>query len=88
MQKIIEEPLTICPACGGRLKKMISNTSFILKGTGWYATDYASDRRKPDSKDSETKSEKKEKSDESRKEPEKAEKTDKKSDAKETAVSK
>jgi len=42
MQRITEEPLTSCPTCGGTLKKMISNTSFVLKGTGWYATDYAS----------------------------------------------
>ena len=42
MQKITEEPLKKCPDCGGKLKKKISNTSFVLKGTGWYATDYAS----------------------------------------------
>ena len=42
IQKITEAPLTVCPDCRGQLKKMISNTSFVLKGTGWYATDYAS----------------------------------------------
>jgi len=42
MQKITEEPLKTCPYCKGQLKKMISSTSFVLKGTGWYATDYAS----------------------------------------------
>ena len=42
VQRFTDEPLTICPDCGGRLKKIISNTSFILKGTGWYKTDYAS----------------------------------------------
>lgn len=42
IQKITEEPLTTCPDCDGDLKKMISNTSFVLKGTGWYVTDYAS----------------------------------------------
>ena len=41
MQKITEKPLSICPSCGGKMKKMISNTSFVLKGSGWYATDYA-----------------------------------------------
>lgn len=35
-------PLAKCPACGGHVKKLISNTSFVLKGTGWYKTDYAS----------------------------------------------
>jgi len=44
MQKMTEKPLTKCPDCGGKLKKMISNSSFVLKGTGWYATDYASDK--------------------------------------------
>ncbi|MDH4232797.1 MAG: zinc ribbon domain-containing protein [Nitrospirota bacterium] len=44
IQKITEEPLTSCPDCEGQLKKMISNTSFVLKGTGWYVTDYASNK--------------------------------------------
>jgi putative FmdB family regulatory protein len=44
MQKITDNPLTVCPACGGSMKKKISNTSFVLKGTGWYATDYASNK--------------------------------------------
>ncbi|HMK57306.1 MAG TPA: zinc ribbon domain-containing protein [Dissulfurispiraceae bacterium] len=42
MQKFSDAPLSVCPDCGGKVKKMISNTSFVLKGTGWYATDYAS----------------------------------------------
>jgi len=44
MQKITDESLTTCFDCKGRLKKMISSTSFVLKGTGWYATDYASNK--------------------------------------------
>jgi len=44
IQKITEAPLTVCPDCKGQLKKMISNTSFVLKGTGWYVTDYASNK--------------------------------------------
>jgi len=40
-QRITEDPLSLCPSCGGRLQRLISNTGFILKGTGWYATDYA-----------------------------------------------
>ncbi len=44
MQKITDESLTTCSDCKGRLKKMISSTSFVLKGTGWYATDYASNK--------------------------------------------
>lgn len=37
-----ENPLTVCPDCGGQMKKLISRTTFVLKGTGWYVTDYAS----------------------------------------------
>jgi putative FmdB family regulatory protein len=40
-QKITEEPLKVCEKCGGELVRLISQTSFILKGTGWYVTDYA-----------------------------------------------
>jgi putative FmdB family regulatory protein len=47
MQKITDSPLKKCPVCGGDLKKMISNTSFVLKGSGWYMTDYASNKRSP-----------------------------------------
>lgn len=46
MQKFSDEPLKVCPECSGQLKKLISNTSFVLKGSGWYITDYASPERK------------------------------------------
>ncbi len=46
MQKFSDAPLTACPECGGEVKKLISNTSFVLKGGGWYVTDYASSERK------------------------------------------
>jgi putative FmdB family regulatory protein len=39
-QRITDEPLRKCPTCRGRVKKLISNTSFQLKGSGWYVTDY------------------------------------------------
>ncbi|SHN50722.1 FmdB family zinc ribbon protein [Desulfovibrio litoralis] len=29
-----------CPICKGKGHKIISNTSFVLKGGGWYATEY------------------------------------------------
>lgn len=50
MQKITEKPLTKCQSCGGKLKKLISNTSFVLKGSGWYVTDY-SDKTKKNTKE-------------------------------------
>lgn len=45
-QKFSDAPLSTCPDCNGQLKKLISNTSFVLKGSGWYVTDYASPERK------------------------------------------
>ena len=41
LQKITDKPLTRCRKCGGKLAKQWSQTSFQLKGTGWYVTDYA-----------------------------------------------
>jgi hypothetical protein len=29
-----------CPSCGGKVDQMISSSAFVLKGTGWYASDY------------------------------------------------
>ena len=40
-QRITDKSLGKCPTCKGKVKKLISNTSFQLKGTGWYITDYA-----------------------------------------------
>jgi putative FmdB family regulatory protein len=44
-QKFSDSPLSQCE-CGGPLRKLISNTSFVLKGTGWYKTDHASSSQK------------------------------------------
>ena len=41
MQKISDKPLSKCPQCAGKLQKMISHSTFHLKGSGWYVTDYA-----------------------------------------------
>jgi len=35
-----------CTSCRRRMRRVISKTAFILKGTGWYVTDYPSDARK------------------------------------------
>jgi putative FmdB family regulatory protein len=40
-QRISENPLTTCRHCSGELHKLISQSSFHLKGSGWYVTDYA-----------------------------------------------
>ncbi|HEY7218499.1 MAG TPA: zinc ribbon domain-containing protein [Candidatus Binatia bacterium] len=49
-QRITDKPLTKCPTCKGKVKKLISNTSFQLKGTGWYITDYARKGQNGDAK--------------------------------------
>lgn len=46
MQKVSDKELTRCPECRGRLEKILSQTSFQLKGSGWYVSDYTS-RGKP-----------------------------------------
>lgn len=40
MQRITDPPLAKCPRCRGKVRRLISNTSFQLKGSGWYVTDY------------------------------------------------
>lgn len=43
LQRFSDPPLTECEACHShKLKKLISQSTFHLKGTGWYVTDYAS----------------------------------------------
>ncbi|HNV53768.1 MAG: zinc ribbon domain-containing protein [Pseudomonadales bacterium] len=47
IQKISDEPLVDCPACGQPgLKKLISAAGFRLKGGGWYETDFKSGSKK------------------------------------------
>src|SRR5262245_13878907 len=41
MQRITDPPLARCPKCKRKVRRLISNTSFQLKGSGWYVTDYA-----------------------------------------------
>lgn len=41
LQKFSDDPITTCKHCSGKLHKIISQTTFQLKGTGWYVTDYA-----------------------------------------------
>jgi putative FmdB family regulatory protein len=45
-QRISEPPLTTCDRCGGPVHRLLSATPFILKGGGWYVTDYPSESRK------------------------------------------
>lgn len=45
-QRISEPPLTTCDQCGGAVRRLLSPAPFILKGGGWYVTDYPSEARK------------------------------------------
>ena len=41
IQKFSDSPVEKCPKCGGHVHKMQAAPAFHLKGSGWYATDYA-----------------------------------------------
>jgi len=45
-QRITEPALTTCDVCKGHVKRLLSAAPFILKGEGWYVTDYPSESRK------------------------------------------
>lgn len=49
LQKMSEDPLVFCPECGEEsLRKMVSAAAFVLKGSGWYETDFKnSGKEKP-----------------------------------------
>lgn len=40
MQSIRARPKRRCMECGGKLEKLVSRSGFVLKGSGWYATDF------------------------------------------------
>ena len=53
-QRITEPMLVVCERCGGPIHRLLSATPFILKGGGWYVTDYPSESRKKASKSEST----------------------------------
>lgn len=55
MQKVGDAPLKRCKECRGKMEKIISRTSFQLKGSGWYLSDY-SRKSSPPSSDKKDKS--------------------------------
>lgn len=55
LQKISDAPLRDCPACGKpALAKLVSASSFRLKGGGWYETDFKTGKKKNGAADSST----------------------------------
>lgn len=58
IQKITDEPASKCPDCGGKIERLVSATSFSLKGGGWYKDGYTSssgEEKKPKTKKKDTK---------------------------------
>ena len=58
LQNFSDKPLTKCQSCTGKLHKLVSQSTFHLKGTGWYVTDYANKSakaQKPSSKNPKSK---------------------------------
>jgi len=50
-QSITASPITFCPKCEGRTERVITGgAGFLLKGTGFYQTDYRSERYKADAR--------------------------------------
>lgn len=46
-QRMSDQPLKICPHCGGKLSRLVNiGSGIIFKGSGFYATDYKSDGTK------------------------------------------
>ena len=39
-QRITDDPVEKCQDCGGKVQRLVNATNFILKGSGWYKTDY------------------------------------------------
>jgi len=46
IQKFSDRPLARCSHCSGKLHRLVSQSAFHLKGTGWYADGYAAKSRK------------------------------------------
>jgi len=51
-QRISDDPLSTCPDCGGEVKKLVSMSSFQLKGGGWYSDGYSTASSDKDKKSS------------------------------------
>jgi putative FmdB family regulatory protein len=84
IQRVNEDPLKVCPHCGGKLKKAISVPAIQFKGSGFYINDYArgssggESGRESSGEKSEAKTEKSEKAGKSEKVEKKTEKKEKK----------
>jgi putative FmdB family regulatory protein len=46
LQKVSDTPIKICEKCAGRADKLVSRAGFRLQGSGWYETDFKTDKDK------------------------------------------
>lgn len=51
-QSFSEDPLTVCPSCSGRLRKVYNAVGVVFKGSGFYRTDSRSSSGSSDSSSS------------------------------------
>ena len=56
VQRIADEPLSVCPTCNGRLRKVFSPVGVVFKGSGFYRTDSRSTKSSEPAKSSESSS--------------------------------
>jgi putative FmdB family regulatory protein len=47
VQKMTDEALTVCPKCGGLLRKVFAVPAIAFKGSGFYATDHGKKAKRP-----------------------------------------
>ena len=81
-QKISDKPLSHCKFCNSRVERLISQSSFQLKGSGWYLTDYARKNQASGPSESSSKPEAKSEAKSERKADEKAPSTERAPSAK------
>jgi putative FmdB family regulatory protein len=55
VQSMWDDPLTMCPECGGTLRKVFTPPAISFKGTGFYATDHGKRSKKPEGEGAEKK---------------------------------
>ena len=44
IQHVDSEPVKVCPACGGAVRRLLGTPALQFKGSGWYVTDYGKGR--------------------------------------------
>jgi len=62
VQSMLDEPLTMCPECGGSLRKVFAPPAIAFKGAGFYATDHGKRSKEPEDDSAGKATKKKEKS--------------------------